>query len=178
MSSYPQKLVIICPAHFKSKYGRAIADLFTSQGYLQLIVSPENYARVEEGEQSKFYDFFKGTGVTITPRRVGFSITVIDQRFEIRLALEELQAISFSTGYRNYTPIQVNDYIRPEWQDYEQGFTVRVGKIEGFDDGSKGGGTNRKGYRLCNGAEVPQGNQLYGGGFRFRFLEKDSRLVA
>lgn len=178
MNTYNGKLVILCPPHLSTKYGGAIADLFTTDNNLQLPTPMENYSRIEEGEQSKFYDFFKGSGVTITPRRVGFSINISDQRFEIRLALEELVALSLSTGYRNYTPITVHDHIRPEWQDYTQGYTVRVGKIEGFEDGSKGGGTRRDGYKQCDGVEIPNSSKLFGGGFRFRFLERNQRLIA
>lgn len=178
MSVFTQKLIISCPSHFQVKYGGAIQDIFTPSGHIQLIVPPENYARIEEGEQSKFYDFFRGTGVSINPRRVGMNITVTDQRFEIRLALEELTALSLSTGYHNYVPITIQDYCRPEWQDYQNGYTVRVGKIDGFDDGSKGGGVLKNGYRKCDGTETQIGSQLYGGGFKFRFLELDSRLLA
>lgn len=73
MTAYSQKLIIVCPPHLQAKY-QVIADLFTPDGNLQLIVPPENYARIEEGEQSKFYDFFGGTGATISPRRVGMNI--------------------------------------------------------------------------------------------------------
>lgn len=178
MPSYSEKLIVLCPSHFKPKW-TALADLFTPAGHLQLIVTAGNYARVEEGEQSKYYDFFNGAGVTITPRRVGFNVTVTDQRFELRLAMEELNAISLSTGYGNYVPVTIHDYVRPEWQDYhQQGYTKRVGKIDGFEDGA-GGGSSVRGYRKCDGMDVPSTpGGRYGTGFRFRFLERTQRLIA
>lgn len=178
MPAYSEKLIIFCPPHFVTKW-TAIADLFDVAGNLRLIASPGKYARIEEGEESKYYDYFNNTGVTLSPRRVGFNLTVSDQRFELRLALEELKALSLSTGYGSYVPITVHDYCRPEWQDYSQGYTIRVGKFEGFEDGNKGGGVQTQGSRQCDGTEVASSpSRVYGGGFRFRFLERNHRLVA
>lgn len=174
---YSQKIIIVCPDHLQSKYGGAIADLFNSDGDLQLIVPTDKYARINEGEPSKYVDAFSQTSIALALRRVGFNITITDQRFELRLALEELAELSLSTGYGRYTPITVLDYARVEWQDYSQGYTRRIGKIEGIEDGSGGGGTKKAGYRKCDSTEVPDPKpSLYGGGFRFRFLEKDLRL--
>lgn len=40
MTAYSQKLIIVCPPHLQAKY-QVIADLFTPDGNLQLIV-PNN----------------------------------------------------------------------------------------------------------------------------------------
>lgn len=179
MSSYPQKLVIFCPRHLKNKYGEAIADLFNVDGNLELIVQMENYTRLEEGSGSEYADYFNGTGVNLSLMRVGFIVNVTDQRFELRLAIEEIRSLSLSTNYGIYVPLRVRDYCRVEYSDYVQGWTERVGKIGSVEDGAKGGGTNKSGVRHCNSAEVPDVNsRLYGGGFKFRFLERQLRLIS
>lgn len=87
MAAYSQKLIIKCPSHFATKY-TAIASLFNTDNNLQLLIPSSDYARIEEGNSSKFYDNFSGTSVTLSPRRVGMNITVNDQRFDYPLAGE------------------------------------------------------------------------------------------
>lgn len=181
MSAYAQKLIIFCPAHFATKYAE-ISNLFTAEGHLQLLIDKNNYARIKDGESSKFANYFNGVGIKLNLRRVGFNIKVNDGRFALQLALEELAALSLSTTYGNYTPIVIHDYCRVEWQDYDRGFTKRVGKVEDIEDGDGGGGTVMPGYRTGTfpSAEIPDmpNRGVRSGGFRFRFLEKDLRLVS
>lgn len=170
MSLIVEKVIIFCPPHLSTKYGPAIPELFAGSN-LHLKVPHSQYAEIIEGEECKFYDFFKGVGVTVTRRRVGCNITVKDQRHELRLCLEELAALSLSSNFKQYALITMHDYTGVDWANYAQGYVVRKGKLGGFE-GLDGDGASRKGYTRCDRTDVPDSpRRLFSGGFRFRFTE-------
>jgi len=183
MSAIAPRIIFVCPPHFHTKWGKGslspIKDLFTSDGHLVIrVVKGGNYSYIEEGE-SPYYDYFsyyEPAGVTLNARRVGFSLRIEDKRDEAYLAFKELASIATSTGYANYKTMMVYDYARPEWEDYNRGYTIREGKIMGFEHP---GAAFRSGYAKCDGTEVLQAPRVaYNNeGFAVRFMELHKRRV-
>lgn len=127
---YIPRISINCPPQIVANWiNTPIADLFNGNN-LNLRVQPETYTRIEEGEKSKFNDFFSGVGYQLAPIRVGFSVAIADRRDELLIALSELSRLSISAGYKYFAPINISDYCRLETiEDYTRGFAIRSGQI-------------------------------------------------
>jgi hypothetical protein len=165
--SYFTKLVIQCPAQVVANWNAsAIADLFSGNN-LSLRIQPQTYSRIEEGERSKFNDFFSDVGYIRSPQRVGFSVAVADTRDELAIAIKEISAYSVET-FVGYRPITVFDFCRVENKaDYDRGYTIRTGQIwaENLT------GTIQRGTLVCGtpSLEVPEIGR-YNNGFTLKFL--------
>lgn len=173
--SYFTKIVIQCPTSIVVNWsGSAISDLFSGNN-LTLRVQPQTYSRIEEGEKSKFSDFFSGVGYIQAPQRVGFSVAVADRRDELAIAIKELSKLALTNGFTNLTPITVLDYCRVETKaDYDRGYTIRSGQIwaENLT------GTISKGQLICGtpSLEIPAVGR-YNDGFTLKFLSTHKEVL-
>lgn len=174
--SYFPRIVIACPASIKATWGTSpIADLFVGND-IHLRVQSDAYTRIEEGTESAFEDHFNGVGYNLSPKRIGFNISIQDKRDELALAIKQLSLLSIPTTYLTFTPVTVLDYLRVEnAADYVAGYTTRQGKIwiENLT------ATVQKGKLLCAtpAVEQPQIGR-FNNGFNLRFLGTYKQLIS
>jgi hypothetical protein len=177
--AYFARIVVSCPPSILANWiSTPIADLFNASG-LNIRVQPQTYTRIEEGEKSKFNDFFNGVGYQQSPQRVGFNLAVADVRDELAIALSEISRASLGSGYTDFSAIDVLDYCRLDTKaDYDRGYTIRRGQIwvENLT------GTIRRGQIECNhvrGISVVESPSLggYNNGFNLKFLSLNKQVL-
>lgn len=174
MAIFP-RIVIVCPPQIKADWGNTqIGNLFDGDN-LSLRINPESYTRIEEGENSKFSDYFSGAGYQQSPQRIGFQVSVVDSRDELPIALMQLSKSRLGAGYTDFSPLTIYDYCRPESkQDYDRGYAVRVGQIWVQNLSA----SRQKGRILCDTPpiEYPQAGR-YNSGFTLKFLSVYKEVV-
>jgi hypothetical protein len=97
--------------------------------YLALSVLPDEYSRIEEGEKTAFVDTFNTPFIAPKLIRVGFQAVVSENAWNIRSCLEFIAIAQVSTAYNTFNQVNILDYVRPEVEDYSQGYTQRRGLL-------------------------------------------------
>ena len=101
-------------------------DLFDESNNLILRVQPTAYKKLTQGN-IELKDGFTSAFALSPTRRIGFEVTIADDRAEIEDVLNALMnsAIADPTAI---SAITVLDYVRPETIDrYNTGYTIRQG---------------------------------------------------
>jgi hypothetical protein len=176
---YFPRIVISCPPSIIASWRPTpIGDLFDS-GNLTIRIQPQTYTRIEEGEKSRFNDFFCGVGYQQSPQRIGFSVAVADVRDELAIALSELSRLGLGNQYVDFTPIDVLDYCRlDDSADYARGYAVRRGQIwvENLTGTITAGRIECSEGRGVTITELPTQGR-YNNGFSLKFLSLNKQVI-
>lgn len=115
-SSFIRHLYFQCQQDTLTKFNIPQEKIITINNITYLVVSCDsNYYTRTTTDKSKLVDIYNSQFVYPNLVRVGFSVQVIDNYFNVRACLEYLATASISTSYGNsYTGVTVIDNIRPE----------------------------------------------------------------
>lgn len=137
------------------------STLFDDDQNLRLFLSPTEYKRTTEGEQSKLINGYESTFTMHSARRVGFEFTTIEARSRVVQLLTEIAKWS----RMNAQTVTVRDYHHLEDADaHVLGYTVRNGIITQIEP--VGGNVRRS---------LDTDSVRYGKGFRVTFWESSLR---
>jgi hypothetical protein len=176
--TFAPRLYIFCPPQIAFDWNfpnSPIAKYFDGNN-ISIRGDRNIYTRVFEGNSSAYIDAFSSTLVDRRPRRIGFSLKILDGNDELYLALLDVIRLSLSPNTLRYTPITVYDYFRPDRKaDYLRGYAIRSGMLS-IDDI---GGVNRRGSLNCVNGNAIEQPQLGGhnGGFTLKFSSVNKEII-
>ena len=162
-----KRLLIKLPSGLANRFK---LDEWLESGYLCLHILPEEYSEIEEGEKSKYINTYSNYRLGTRVGRIGFSINSPDlNNNNIISLIKYLAKISFSTGYKEHSPITIIDFCKPEPEDVESALR---NNSEPF--------TTRNGIITVNSASgtIQLGEFNYNQGLQFTFMETQLRLLS
>jgi hypothetical protein len=162
-----KRLLLKCPLPIRQAH-TAVADecfeTISSLLYLKLYMGRGKYTPTVDAEGVGYQDLLSGTLAPIDKGRVGFE-AVIEQNFEVMHLVEHLRRNCLSTDKKIHTPLEVWDFVHPQWNDRQlyngEYYTRRLGRIISVQS---------------QGASIGLGSTLYGDGFTIRFKELKPRI--
>lgn len=162
-----KRLLIKCPQPIREAHPTVLDDCFETINttlYLRLWVGRGKYTPSIDTEESGYLDVLSGAIAPIDKGRVGFE-AVIEQNFEVMKLVEHLRRNCLSPNKKKHTPLEVWDFVLPQWDDAQvynnESYTPRLGRIVSVQP---------------QGASIGWGSALYGDGFTIRFKELKQRI--
>lgn len=106
--------------------------------YLVLRVDSSDYTRIEKGNRSELISTRSGDFISPTLIKLGFSVKIINQKWNVFQCLSFIATSSLSTSFGDtYIPCTVIDAVRPEVTDVAS--TTRVGRLSVIGTGGTSG---------------------------------------
>jgi hypothetical protein len=125
-TSLIKNLYIECQTSILDQFSITNRATISGVSYLVIPVISSNYTRLLT-ERSELVDTLNGAFIKPKPVRVGFTVRIVNNDWNVRRCLEFLTISSVTSSYDTYIPITVLDYVRPEVTDAT--VTVRKGMM-------------------------------------------------
>jgi hypothetical protein len=125
-TSLIKNLYIECQTPILDQFSITNRVTLNSVSYLVIPVISSNYTRLLT-ERSELIDTLNAAFIRPKPVKVGFTVRIVNNDWNVRRCLEYLAISSITSSYNTYIPVTVLDYVRPEVTDAN--YTVRKGML-------------------------------------------------
>lgn len=105
--------------------GKEVLYTINNKSYICLFVEPNAYQVTNEGEATRLAPTGSGSYVKYSLIRKGFTAQLDYSITDILVSIDKIA----KDAIREKKWVEVIDYVRPETEDYDKGFTIRKGLI-------------------------------------------------
>lgn len=121
-----KNLYIECQTPILDQFNIINRATISDISYLVIPVISSNYTRLLT-ERSELIDTVNSAFIRPKPVRVGFTVRIINNDWNVRRCLEFIAISSVTSSYNTYIPVTILDYVRPEVTDTN--YTTRKGML-------------------------------------------------